>query len=78
MFRRNFRRIEAFQVLTIKRTVVNFAQTMTWKGKHPEVKLVKQTYHTGVKLIPNQMKQVESHLERFRELGRWLVDIFCL
>ncbi|MGB3693875.1 MAG: ISAzo13 family transposase [Spirulinaceae cyanobacterium] len=66
------------EILDSIQTVVNFAQTMTWKGKHPEVKLVKQTYHTGVKLTPSEMKQVESHIVRFQELGRWFVDIFCL
>ena len=58
-------------------TVVNFAQTMTWRGKHPEVKLVSQTYQTGIKLTPNEMTQVESQIERFSELGRWFVDISC-
>ncbi len=31
-------------------TALKFAQTMTWKGKHPIVKLITETYEKGVKL----------------------------
>lgn len=31
-------------------TALHFAQTMTWKGKHPVVQLVTGLYQTGVKL----------------------------
>jgi hypothetical protein len=57
-------------------TVVNFAQTMTWKGKNPVVKLTHQTYDKGVKLTLSEMEQVESQIQRFCELGKWFVDIY--
>jgi Rhodopirellula transposase DDE domain len=64
-------------------TVVNFAQTMTWMGKHPVVTLVTKTYQTGVKLTQKAMTQVETQIERLThskleglpDLGKWFVDI---
>jgi Rhodopirellula transposase DDE domain len=56
-------------------TAVQFAKTMTWKGKHPIVKVVTQTYQTGVKLTKIAMAVVESQLERFADLGKWFIKI---
>lgn len=64
-------------------TVVNFAQTMTWMGKHPVVTLVTKAYQTGVKLTQKAMAQVETQIERLThstleglpDLGKWFVDI---
>jgi len=65
-------------------TVVKFAQTMTWKGVHPVVKLVTETYKTGVKLTKQAMTEVENQIQRMTylevngkqlDLGKWLVDI---
>lgn len=39
---------------------LNFAASMTWKGKHPIVKLVTQTYSTGVKLTKKAMSKIEK------------------
>jgi Rhodopirellula transposase DDE domain len=66
-------------------TALNFAKTMTWKGKHPVVKLVTQTYETGVKLTNEAMSDLEKQIERltnsthekFSNLGKWFVDICC-
>jgi len=55
--------------------VVEYASTMTWKGKHPVVALVTTTYQTGVKLTKEAMKVVETQLERMPHLDRWFVDI---
>jgi hypothetical protein len=57
-------------------TVLHFAQTMTWKGQHPVVKLVTQTYQTGVKLTKQAMAEVENQIQRLPELSKWFVDIF--
>jgi transposase len=57
--------------------VIQFAQTMTWKGKHPMVELVRSTYQTGVKLTKEAMKVVEAQLRRLPSLGKWFVDIMC-
>jgi hypothetical protein len=37
--------------------------------------LVTTTYQTGVKLIKEAMKVVETHLERWPSLEKWFVDI---
>ena len=66
-------------------TALNFAKNMTWKGKHPVVKLVTQMYETGVKLTKDAMSAVEQQIERltnskheeFPNLGKWFVDICC-
>jgi transposase len=57
--------------------VVQFAQTMTWKGNHPVVKLVTSTYQTGVKLTAKAMKALETQFQRLPALGKWFVDIVC-
>jgi transposase len=57
--------------------VLQFAKTMTWKGKHPVVELVTTAYQTGVKLTPKSMKAVEAQLQRLPSLGKWFVDLTC-
>lgn len=65
-------------------TVLNFAQTMTWKGIHPAVQLVNHVYPTGVKLTQKAMAALEEQLHRLTHvqlddvwvnLGQWFVDI---
>jgi len=55
--------------------VLQFSQTMTWKGKLPVVESVTITYQTGVKLTKEAMKVVEARLRRLPSLGKWFVDI---
>lgn len=56
-------------------TALNFAQTMTWKGHHPVVKLVDETYPTGVRLTPKEMEKLEKRFERLSGLEKWFVRI---
>jgi hypothetical protein len=65
-------------------TVIKFAQTMTWKGQHPIVEWVTQTYQTGIKLTKTAMAEVEKQIQRLTckqvngeqlNLGKWFVDI---
>ncbi len=64
-------------------TVLNFASNMEWKGKKPIVKLVNQTYQTGIKLTKKAMSKIENQIERltdsnhesFPNLGNWFIDI---
>lgn len=56
-------------------TAVQFANTMTWKGKHPVVKVVSKSYQTGVKLTKVAMAVVERSLERLAGLGKWFIKI---
>src|SRR2546428_6949976 len=55
--------------------VIQYASTMTWKGKHPLVALVTTTYQTGVKLTKEAMQAVETQLQRLPHLDKWFVDI---
>ena len=55
--------------------VIQFARTMTWKGKHPVVDLVTTTYQTGVTLTKEAMETVEAQIKRLPDLGKWFVDI---
>jgi len=48
---------------------------MTWKGKHPLVKVVTQTYQTGVKLTKVAMATIESQIQRLTDLGKWFIQI---
>lgn len=72
------------EILDEIKTVVECAQTMTWKGHHPVVKLVTQTYQTGVKLTKQAMAEVENQIQRLSalevkgellNLGKWFVNI---
>jgi hypothetical protein len=56
-------------------TVLQFARTMTWHGKHPVVAVGTTTYQTGVTLTKDAMETVEAQLQRLPDLGQWFVDI---
>lgn len=56
-------------------TILNFAQTMTFRGLHPLVKRIHQTYHTGVKLSQKQMAMLEQRFQRLADLPKWFVRI---
>jgi hypothetical protein len=64
-------------VLDSVETVVKFAQTMTWKGKAPVVRLLTTISHTGVRLTKQAMAEVETHIQRLSGLERWFVVIPC-
>jgi hypothetical protein len=56
---------------------------MTWKGKHPIVKLVTHTYESGIQLSKTAMTGIEKQINRltnsthdiFPNLGNWFIDI---
>ncbi len=58
-------------------TVIQYASTMTWKGKHPVVELVTTTYQTGVKLTKKAMKVVETQLSEcpLWTSGSWISGV---
>ena len=66
-------------------TALSFAKNMTWKGKNPVVKLITQTYKSGVKLSKKAMSKIERQINRltdskhdeFPNLGKWFIDICC-
>ena len=55
--------------------VVGYAKSMTWKQEHPFVRLVTQTYESGVRLSKQAMKAVERKLSRLPQLPSWFIDI---
>lgn len=56
-------------------TVLKFAESLTFKGKQPVVKLVEKVYETGVKLTSKAMKEIEKQINRLPELPKWFVEI---
>jgi transposase len=55
--------------------VVGFAESMTWSGKHPVVRVVETTYAKGVRLKPQEMRVLESEVVRLPTLEKWFVEI---
>jgi transposase len=55
--------------------VIQYATSMTWKGKYPVVELVTTTYQTGVKLTKQEMDALETQLQRLPSLEKWFVNI---
>ena len=57
------------------KAVVGFAESMTWKGKHPVVSVVETAYATGVRLKPEEMKALEARVVRLPGLEKWFVEV---
>jgi transposase len=55
--------------------VLGYAETMSWKGGHPEVVLVETQYSKGVKLTREEMETLESEVVRLPALEKWFVSI---
>jgi hypothetical protein len=63
-------------LLDTVKTVLHFAQDMTWKSHHPlVVKMIEKVYPTGVKLSPKEMAELEKRFERLPGLEKWFVRI---
>jgi len=56
-------------------TLLQFAATMTWKGRRPMVDLVTTAYTTGGKLSKEAMAALETQVVRLPKLEKWFVDI---
>ena len=56
-------------------TVLQFAATMTWKGRRAVVELVTAPYRRGVRLSKPAMAAVEAQLTRLPQLEKWFVVI---
>lgn len=56
-------------------TALQFSASMTWRGRHPVVNLVTQTYHTGVRLGSKAMSVLETQVCRLSGLEKWFVTI---
>jgi hypothetical protein len=55
--------------------VLGYAETMSWKGGHPEVVLVEAEYSKGVRLGREEMEALESEVTRLPTLEKWFVSI---
>jgi hypothetical protein len=52
-------------------TMLQWAQSMTWKGIHPLVKLNQKSYLKGISLSKTEMQRIEKRLERNPDLPKW-------
>jgi hypothetical protein len=52
-------------------TMLEWAQTMTWKGLHPVVELSSKLYQKGISLSKSAMRAVEARLQRDPLLPKW-------
>ena len=52
-------------------TMLQWAQTMTWKGIRPIVVLNQRTYSKGISLSKTAMREIENRLERNPDLPKW-------
>lgn len=57
--------------LTDTQTLLEWAQSMTWKGLHPIVKVSKKIYKKGISLTTKAMREIEMRLERNPLLPKW-------
>lgn len=57
-------------------TTIKFAESMTYNGKSPFVKLVDQVYETGVKVTKKAMKKYNEFVDRMPTLEKWSLTIF--
>jgi len=57
--------------LTDAETMLQWANTMTWKGLHPVVELSRTIYEKGVTLTKEAMRAVEARLVRNPQLPKW-------
>ena len=52
-------------------TMLEWAKKMTWKGRHPVVKLSRKVYNKGIALGKAAMQAVEARLQRHPELPKY-------
>lgn len=56
-------------------TVLQFAQTMRYRGHQPIIQFVQKVYHTGVRLTQKAMAELEKRFVRLSTLPKWFVRI---
>ena len=62
-------------LLTDVNTVLQWAQTMTWKGLHPIVQWVTTTYERGKRISRQAFAPLAQRLQHSETLPRWSVLI---
>ena len=58
-------------LLRDEQTMLAWAQSMTWKGQHPTVKLNSSRYDKGISLTKKEMRPIEQRLLRNPLLPKW-------
>lgn len=58
-------------LLTDEETMLAWARSMTWKGRHPSVELNTSSYDRGVSLSKKEMRPIEKRLLRHPNLPKW-------
>jgi len=56
-------------------TVLQFAQTMRYRGQQAIIQFVQKVYHTGVRLTQAAMAELEKRFVRLSTLPKWFVQI---
>ena len=56
-------------------TMLAWAQSMTWKGLQPVIRLSRKVYKKGISLTKKAMRQIEKRLERNPLLPKWDIMI---
>jgi transposase len=56
-------------------TVIRFAQTLTFRGHLPLIRLVSTVYHTGVHLTQIEISHLEQRFQRLPGFPKWFVRI---
>ena len=56
-------------------TTLKFAESMTYNGKNPVVKLTEKIYETGVKVSKKAMEKYNEFVRRMASLEKWSVTI---
>ena len=56
-------------------TILEWARTMTWKGIHPIVELLDETYENGVRIAKKAFQKIEKCFERDESLPKYYVKI---
>jgi len=56
-------------------TALHWAANMTWKGIAPIVHRVETTYATGVKVLPEELKQYQPFWQPSETLPKWDITI---
>jgi hypothetical protein len=62
-------------LLNSLKVILEQASRMTWKGRHPEVKVLPGEYPNGVRLTKKEMKPYEARLERSKTLPKYDITI---
>jgi DDE family transposase len=55
--------------------VVGLAESMTWRGEHPVVRVVETVYAKGARLKPEEMEALEAEVVRLPTLEKWFLEI---